>query len=247
MRPRSTRRVRVALLVALALCLAIAAPVAAAKPGYPTRISWGGQSWQVKTSQSAVGPGPNVFAASNVSVDASGRLHLAITRDAAGRWTTAEVIGPTSHGYGTYAFTLASDVSALDPNVVLGLFTWSDRAQQAHREIDVEFARWGVAGGSTNAQYVVQPADRAGHLARFAQPSVSRTVHRFTWSPGRVAFESRRLDTGALMASYTYAGSDVPKPGDEKVRLNLWLFNGAAPTNGAPVEVIVESFGFTGA
>ncbi len=245
MRPGSVPRFRFALLVALALTLALAVPVSAAKPGYPTRVSWGGLSWQVKTSQSAVGPGPNLFAAANVSVDGAGRLHLAIARNAAGAWTTAEIIGPTSHGYGTYSFTLGSDVSALDPNVVLGLFTWSDRAQQAHREIDVEVARWGVIGGATNAQFVVQPADRAGHLARFAQPAVSRSVHRFTWSPGRVAFESRRLDTGALIASYVYSGADVPKPGDEKVRLNLWLFNGLAPTNGAAVDVVVESFTFT--
>jgi hypothetical protein len=30
-----------------------------------------------------------------------------------------------------------------------------------------------------------------------------------------------------------------------RVRRNLWLFNGAAPTNGLPEEVVVESFTFT--
>lgn len=244
MRSRSGRRSAAALLVAIALVALAATPVAAGKPGYPDRITWRGLSWQVKTSTAAVGPGPNVFSKSNVSVDANGNLHLRIDRNAAGRWTAAEIIGPTSYGYGTYTFTLGSDVSALDPNVVLGLFTWSDRPQQGHREIDVEMAKWGNAADPTNAQFVVQPYDRAGHLHRWAQPSVVRSSHRFTWSPGRVAFESRRLDTNAVIASFTYAGTDVPKPGDERVRLNLWLFQGAAPMNAQPVDVVVESFAF---
>jgi hypothetical protein len=29
------------------------------------------------------------------------------------------------------------------------------------------------------------------------------------------------------------------------VHLNLWLFNGAAPTNASPVDVVVTSFTFT--
>jgi hypothetical protein len=41
-----------------------------------------------------------------------------------------------------------------------------------------------------------------------------------------------------------YRGSDVPKPGDERVHLNLWLFGGAAPANGLGVEIVVESFAF---
>ena len=218
--------------------------LAAGKPGYPDKVTWSGGVWSVKTSRSAVGPGPNVFARGNVSVDSSGHLHLRIARSSAGTWSSAEVIGPTSHGYGTYTFTLGSGVGALDPNVVLGLFTWSDKAPYAHREIDIEFARWGNAAEPTNAQYVVQPAATAGHLVRFTQPSTTSSTHRFTWQPGRITWES--LDaTGATIATRTYTGSDVPKPGDERVRLNLWLFGGAAPTDGNPVEVVVQSFTFT--
>lgn len=50
--------------------------------------------------------------------------------------------------------------------------------------------------------------------------------------------------TTLLVATHLYRGTDVPKPGDERVRLNLWLFNGAAPMNGQPVEIVVESFAF---
>ena len=227
-----------ALALASVLLVVLVSPAAAAgKPGYPDRITWNGLSWQVKTSRAAVGPGPNVFSKANVSVDAAGRLHLRIAR-VGDRWTAAEIIGPQSYGYGTYTFTLASDVSALDPNVVLGLFTWSDKPQQAHREIDIEFARWGSAADPTNAQFVVQPHDAGGHLYRFEQPAGAPSVHSFTWTAGRVSFRS-----GA--ASFTYSGADVPKPGDERVRLNLWLFEGRPPTDGQAVEVVVESFAFT--
>jgi hypothetical protein len=235
--------------VALGLVILLAAAIPGAslakgKPGYPDRVTWSGGSWQVKTSNAAVGPGPNIFAKANVNVDASGFLHLRIAKDASNRWTTAEVIGPTSHGYGTYSFVVATPLDALDRNVVLGLFTWSDRPQQAHREIDFEAARWGSATDPTNGQFVVQPYDKPDHLARFTLSSAVQTLQQFTWRAGEVTFLSRRLDTGATVASYTYRGADVPKPGDERVRLNLWLFEGAGPSDGQPVEVVVESFTF---
>ena len=46
------------------------------------------------------------------------------------------------------------------------------------------------------------------------------------------------------VATYVYRGTDVSKPGDEGVPLNLWLVGGAAPTTGQPVEIVVESFSF---
>lgn len=240
---RMVRRVP-PIVAALVIAAALAGPaVAAGKPGYPDRVAWSGGSWQVKTSTSAVGPGPNIFSKANVSV-VGGFLHLKIQKDASNRWTSAEVIGPTSHGYGTYSFTVATRLDQFDPNVVLGLFTWSDKAPYAHRELDVEVAKWGNAADATNSQFVVQPYDKAGHLVRFASTDAVRTLQRFEWRAGKVVFTSTRLDSGAVVASYTYQGSDVPKPGDERVRLNLWLFQGAAPSSGLSTEVVVESFAF---
>lgn len=233
------------LALALALVAALPATAAAARrPPTTNTISWSGSTWTVKTSASPVGPGPNVFERANVSVDGSGNLRLRIARNAAGTWSSAEVVGSRSLGYGTYEFRLASRVDALDANAVLGLFTWSDRSRYAHREIDIEFARWGNPAEPTNGQFVVQPWDRAGHLHRFAQGPIATSVQRFTWAPGRVDWETRDAD-GNLVATYTYTGADVPVPGDERVRLNLWLFQGAAPLSGAPVEVLVSSFRFT--
>jgi len=225
----------------------VGSALAGGKPGYPDKVTWQGASWQVKTSNAPVGPGPCLFGKANVNVnvDANGFLHLRIAKGSTGTWSCAEVIGPTSYGYGTYAFTVVTPLDQFDPNVTLGLFTWSDKAPQAHREIDVEVARWGNPADPTNAQFVVQPYATTGHLVRWTASSAVRTRETFHWTPGRVEFSAVRLDTGATVASYTYAGSDVPTHGDERVHLNLWLLNGSAPTNGSGVDVTVESFQFT--
>jgi hypothetical protein len=234
------RRLALALTAAAALALPAAAGTRTAAPA--RTISFSGYTWQVKSSSSKVGPGPNFFSssASNVWVDAQGRLHLAITH-ARGRWWCAEIVNTASLGYGTYTFTLASPVDALDPNVTLGLFTWNDDPAYAHRELDVEFARWGNAADATNGQYVVQPWDSPGHLVRVTQTSATSSSAAFSWRPGSVAFSS----SAASPASWTYTGSDVPVPGGEHARMNLWLYNGSAPTNGQPVEVVVQSFTVT--
>ena len=201
-------------------------------------ISFSGYTWQVKTSAEPVGPGPNVFsdAPDSVWVDRQGRLHLRIVQTGA-QWTSAEVVNTRSLGYGRYRFELASPVGALDANAVLGLFTWSDDPAYANREIDVEFARFADAEDPTNAQYVVQPYTHAGNLLRFTQARGASTAVSFDWRPGSVSF--------AGPASWTYSGADVPPPGGEHARINLWLFRGAAPAAGKPVEVVVSAFRFT--
>ena len=113
-----------------------------ARPSPSRAITFSGYTWDVKSSAGKVGPGPNSFSnsASNVWVDASGRLHLRITLSK-GHWYCAEVVNRQSLGRGTYAWTLDSPVDALDPNVTLGLFTWNDDPAYNHRELDVELAR----------------------------------------------------------------------------------------------------------
>ena len=130
-------------------------------------------------------------------------------------------------------------MSNLDPNVVLGLFTWSDDPAQAHREIDYEAARWGSTTDPKNAQFVVQPWNTPGNMIRFTQPA-GPSVVEFTWSADQVVF--RTTVTGAAPEVWTYTGAGIPTPGDEKVHMNLWLVNGAAPMNGQPVEVVLSNF-----
>lgn len=215
-------------------------------------VRFSGYDWWVKRSSGKAGPGPNYFSdsARNVWVDDDGRLHLRITLTS-NQWHCAEIVSARSFGRGSYRFQIDSDVNALDANAVLGLFTWSDDPAYAHREIDFEAARWGNSADVRNSQYVVQPYDLPGRLQRLTIPAGTTNVtHVFNWQTNRVVFASMR---GAYQpapgASNTIAGwtytQTVPEPGDENVRLNLWLNAGNAPARGQEIEIVVSSFVFS--
>jgi hypothetical protein len=230
----------------LAIALAIAIPLAVTRVCART-VSFSGATWTVKASTRKAGPGPNYFSDSdrNVSVDAQGRLHLRITHNK-DRWECAEVIHTASLGYGSYRFYLDSLVDKLDPNVVLGLFTWNDDPAYAHREIDIELSRWSKPD-NRNAQYVVQPFNSAEHRMRFGQPpGLDQTTHQFRWQADSVFFQSLKttpFDPKKAIQEWK-ATQGIPVAGGENARINLWLFRGRGPTDDREVEVIVKRFGF---
>jgi hypothetical protein len=129
-------------------------------------------------------------------------------------------------------------VSNFDPNVVLGLLTWSDDPAYANREIDYEFSRWANARNRKNAQYVVMPY--RWNRKRFRQPAVASSIQSFDWRQNAVTFTS----SSGVPSTWTSRGS-VPPAGSEYVHMNLWLFLGAPPKNGRTAEVIVTSFKFS--
>jgi hypothetical protein len=220
---------------------------------YPSArwVSFSGYDWWVKSSSGLAGPGPNYFSnsTSNVWVDAEGQLHVRIT-NRSGQWQCAELVTARTFGYGSYRFELNSRVDNLDPNVVLGLFTWSDDPAYSYREIDIECSRWGNAADVNNSQFVVQPSDLAGHRVRYAVPTgLTNSTHLFTWETNRVTCQSLRgsfspnTNPTNVISNWTYSLA-TPKTGDENIRINLWLFRGTAPTDRNEVEVIIKSFQF---
>jgi hypothetical protein len=216
---------------------------------YQRTLQFSGYTWGVKASPSPVGPGPNFFSSqeSDVFVDASGRLHLKIVQRE-GSWWCSEIVNTQSLGFGTYIFTLTSPVDQLDPNVVLGLFTWDDLAPQYNfREIDIEFSRWGDPQG-LNSQYVIQPYTPTGNIHRFGTTRFgSLSTHLIEWRADGVRFLSYQgspANPGAQIQTWSYTGADNPPPGAENARLNLWLMDGKPPTDDKEVEVVVESFRF---
>jgi hypothetical protein len=232
-------------LIALLLSISVASLAQ-----YPRQISFSGHLWRVKTSSGKVGPGPNYFSdsANSVFVDSQDRLHLKIQK-VGNKWQCSEVVSEESFGYGTYRFYLDSPVNALDPTVVLGLFTWNDAPDYNHRELDIEFSRWGSVN-NLNAQYVVQPYNVTGNIIRWNEPAnVSQSTHSFHWSSSSVDFLSAAGLTaaptaGEIIQQWSYANAaGIPAPGGENARINLWLYNGRAP-KGA-VEIIVNRFEFT--
>jgi hypothetical protein len=224
-------------------------------------------SWLVKVSSAKVGPGPNVFSDSenDVWVDGDNRLHLTITKYGS-QWRCTEVIGiPPSDkpqlGYGTYRWTIVpgspatstslavSDISSLDPSVVLGLFTWNDAPEYNHREIDIEFAKWSDLSKPRNAQYTVQPWDGAGHRHEFlhaAPVPPAPTTHEFKWADTAVEFRSWLASVARpTTPTWAYSGTGIPVPGGENPRMNLWLFRGKPPASNQRVHIVLSDFTFT--
>jgi hypothetical protein len=203
-------------------------------------LEFSGYSWLVK-SGAQIGPGPNNFSESpeSVWVDPEG-LHLR-TRWEGGLWYAAEVVLPSSLGYGDYEFTVSSPVNALDVNAVFAGFIYKSDVE----ELDIEFSR-GLAS-PFSAQFAVQPWYLADHLHRFDIPASTPTHHRISWLPGRVQFvswagESTTPDATTTIEAWCYDGPDVPIPGGEHMRFNLWLIGGQAPISGTEDEVVVRSF-----
>ncbi len=204
-------------------------------------LSFSGYEWSVKTSDGELaGPVPNYFSDStdNVWVDGDGKLHLKITRRNE-QWYCAEVVSTANFGYGTYRFYSEGRIDQLDRNVVLGLFTW-DVDPADNREIDIEFSKWGQAVND-NAQFVVQPWDTPGNRHRFniEIPDLYST-HSFTWTPEEIFFQS----ANSHIELWSYTGPDIPLPGHENARINLWLYQGVPPSDAQEVEVILSAFEF---
>ena len=216
-------------------------------------FSFSGYDWWVKNSDGPVGPGPNYFSdnTNNVWTDTNGWLHLRITHRT-NAWQCAELISARTFGPGSYRFELNSVADNLNPNVTLGLFTWSDDPAFTYREIDVECGRWQNPADTNNAQFVVQPYYLANQLVRYrVPPGLADSTHLFVWETNRISWQAQ---TGAysaaatnLIAAYVFTNAaNVPQSGDEAVHLNLWLVNGYtnSPTDNNEVEVIIKNFNF---
>ena len=233
----------------------VASPPEVPTPTQPTThdlITFAGYDWHVKSSEAPVGPGPNIFSnrMEDVFVDQDGRLHLKIAEHN-GQFFTTEVINTQSFGYGLYTFYLDTPADHLDPNAILGLFTWDTNApEENYREIDIEISQWGQEDEDyANSQYVVQPWEKPSNIERFDTPETLST-HQFYWLPDRIIFQSflghpTTPSPTEAFHSWVYAGEDIPAPGGENVRINFWLLGGTPPLNGEGSEVIVSNFEFT--
>jgi len=206
-----------------------------------------GHNWLVKSSGSEAkdGPGPNWFSDTdeNVWLDSEGRLHMRITRRD-DRWWCAEAVSGESFGHGRYTFVVEGGVADINENVVLGLFTWDTNPEHHDREIDIEISRW-CDPENDAGQFVVQPYETEDNLKRFPVPLGGEpSVQTWSWQKDRVDFLITGEGDGKVIQEWTYRGPDNPPPGNEKVRINLWLVRGMAPSDGNEMEVVLRRFAF---
>lgn len=227
--------------------------VATAADAQAKRLRFSGYDFKIKEGK-GMGPGPNDWAASQAFVDTSGRLHLRFSKKQ-GKWLAGEVQSISKLGFGTYEIEFEGDIGGQDKNVVFGFFNYpsADVGPDATNEIDVEFARWG-SRSNMPLNYTVWPARTGIRNAHkdFAFPKgVRKSIHRFTWKADSVAYESWEvLDGGSTgrSTSWTFTPAnyaDRISSSPMSIYFNLWGFHGREPSDGDPVEVIVNNFTFT--
>lgn len=220
-------------------------------------INWSGYTWNVKDTHGGKwGPGPNYFSSShdNVWVDDAGRLHLKVTR-CNGIWYCAEIFSTQTFGYGTYRFFIDGRPDQFDPNIVLGLFTYDSISADApavyHREIDIEFAKWGDPH-ALNTQYSIQPPKASNTESFQTLLNGYRSTHSFKWTPSEIKFMSLHGHYSEppnplewyLIKDWSYTGEDIPNTRNEKAHLNLWLMDGRAPIDQQDAEIVITKFEF---
>jgi hypothetical protein len=215
-------------------------------------LHFAGYDWQVRAGTG--GPGPNIWDPANAWVDARGALHIKISH-VGSEWHSVELNNTRRLGFGTYSFDVSGAIDQLDPNVVLGLYTYppADVGPDKTNEIDIEMARWGAAR-NPNGNYTVWPAQaglkQASKTYEFTLTS-SKSTHQFIWTSRSIAFQSAQgsaSDRAAPYASWDdqpagYAQTIPQQP--VPMNINLWLFNGSPPVNGQEVEIVITRFGFT--
>ena len=210
-------------------------------------ITFSGFEWVVRTSgDGREGPGPNYFSASedNVWVDEAGRLHLKIVQKG-GFWYCSGISLRRSLGYGNYVFYVSGRVSELDQHVVAGLFTYMNDEE----EIDIEFSRWSDPD-NMDAQFAVQPSHLPGNKVRFNLDLMDeRSTHAFNWQPEKIDFISLQghgltATADNVIHQWTYTGQHIPPDSDERLKINLWLFRGQAPSDRKEQELVIDRVEF---
>jgi hypothetical protein len=207
----------------------------------PLAVWWQGYDWVRRTAPGNPGA-PQRWSARNVSIDSAGRLHLKVTRDGNGRYTQAELDSVRNGwGYGSYRWQVATDVTRLAPEYVLGLFTYGRDPGYGHREIDIEASGWGTTPITWDYTTWANGHDA---VARTPAPTGSST-QQINWQPGRITWTSWNA-RGAVIATAVASGANVPVPYDESIGINLWVC-GCEPgwEQTPPTEVVLSSFSFT--
>jgi hypothetical protein len=219
------------------------------------------------------GPGNTKFSSSTVSAQ-DNKLKLEY-KQVNGVWMGSEVrvVLPDDkmpYLYGTYKFDIESVTvkngagetisNMLDPDLVLGLFTWdSTESYETHEnwnhEVDIEISRWGNAT-NTDAQFLIQPWVKGDHYHRFSTGGEQGGhSYEFTWSPNSMEWYT---DTnGGVSHTYTTKQANEANlpdyiqclPADVEVRINLWNNMGTvAPQemdDDHVAEVIISEFTYT--
>ena len=204
--------------------------------GQARTISWSGYTWDVRPAGAGQTPGPNDWSGStaNVRVRRSDLL-LSIVQNRSGNWTSSEIRNRRHLGYGTYRWVVATNLSRLDANDVLGMFTYGG-SDPSNNEIDIEASHWGDMSAPTGSATVWQNADAGLSDERaFSYSNRPPYVNQFTWSPGRIHYVVTDGAGATLFARTVSTG--VPRASTESPIINYWRYRNVSPSRVRTIRV----------
>jgi hypothetical protein len=159
--------------------------------------------WETPKNSCNLNPNNNCWSSKNVYIDKDGNLHLQFKKGDDNKWYAPEIklaYYIDSNGkkhekvkYGTYQFYITSDLSSLNSQLVLGLFTYppednKPKHQDGSNEIDIEYAHFETG---YNLWFTVWPNafdeyrnQTIGSTFTYNGP----TVQEFVWKKRKVIF-----------------------------------------------------------
>eukprot|EP00743_Colponemidia_sp_Colp-15_P011889 GILK01013381.1.p1 GENE.GILK01013381.1~~GILK01013381.1.p1 ORF type:complete len:397 (-),score=69.72 GILK01013381.1:15-1205(-) len=226
------------------------AAIATARTGRGLLSFAGYNLWKTQASVTAVSPGPNPFAASNVWVDGNGKMRLSV-RKAQDTWNSAAVTLRNPLGFGTYITQLEVDPTVWDPCTVLGIYTFESMSDAPNnREHDLEISRFCYY--PENVQFAVQPTSISDNRIRFSLSSSPTFTYVMQWAPGTVSFalfegqiDSSRFMFTPAIKRFSVTGPRVYDANNAEFRMNLWMYRGNTTGLKQEQTVTVTGFKFT--
>jgi hypothetical protein len=182
------------------------------------KIRWAGTTWKVRHTYGPSNPGGNTFANGKRSawVDKKRRLVLRIDKGRA-----VEVVG-SHQSYGTFTWSVDSNLRNIDRWRVVGLFVWAPNGN----EQDIEFARWGVPNTPPGWVVAWTRHKRTG----FANFSISRHIPykvSLTWTPAFTRYTMIDARGKTLVdATYPQLYPITPSSKPFQPRMSNWLWPG---------------------
>ena len=241
-------------IVVILAILALCEPAGAQGEYMESWINFSGYAWYLRNTEEAAGPMGNRFAGEGRSVilNSDKSLTLTLSRKE-GLYYGAEAVLWRPLGYGTYIFRVRTRLDALDPNLVLGLFSYSSLEKAAYDEVDIEFSAWGGLDDPVRGQYAVQPFGQAGHISFFDLGfREGKISYSFDWEKDRIDFMSWKGygsrpagDSPSVLSSWSFSiPGTMPDPRRARICMNLYLAGKPGPAGSGLSSVIIDSFQF---